>query len=458
MDPTRPPRSPLPSSGPRGRSVDRRTALKWAVMKLAGVGLARLNLGGLKLGGGMLAGLGVGACAPRATGPVAVLPPIQVGWGRVIGTLVGLRPYRPSGTRIEAEGVDGRVVVHNYGHGGAGVSLSLGSAVRAAELAGAALGDIEANEVAVIGAGAVGLATARELQRRGFAVTVYTRAVWPDPEVCSGVAPARFTPGYSIIDSDRRTATFDAMYTELAETSYRRLHQLAGGGYGVSWRYDYRLTNSVGSALREPVDGIPDPLTGVSESVILEPGRHPFSTRYAVRSVTLTVDTPVFLEALMRDFLAWGGRLVIRTIQGPADLLSLSEPVVVNCSGLGARKVWDDDEVVPLRGQLTVVVPQPGVDFIVTGSGVSLVPRGSGLLLGGAPNRRDDWSMEPDLEAARTVVERHVERLSGMVEHGPSRPPVAARGVRLEEARPPGAPARAPLFDPDDLVSDGDAR
>jgi D-amino-acid oxidase len=58
----------------------------------------------------------------------------------VLGHRVGLRPSRPQ-VRLEAEAIPGgRHIVHNYGHGGAGVSLSWGCARDAARLAIAALG------------------------------------------------------------------------------------------------------------------------------------------------------------------------------------------------------------------------------------------------------------------------------------------------------------------------------
>jgi D-amino-acid oxidase len=48
---------------------------------------------------------------------------------------VGLRPYRRSGVRLERETLrDGRIVVHNYGHGGSGFTLSWGCAEEAAAL------------------------------------------------------------------------------------------------------------------------------------------------------------------------------------------------------------------------------------------------------------------------------------------------------------------------------------
>lgn len=52
---------------------------------------------------------------------------------QVLGSVVGLRPMRPS-VRLEAEERQGRLVVHDYGHGGAGVTLAWGCAREAREL------------------------------------------------------------------------------------------------------------------------------------------------------------------------------------------------------------------------------------------------------------------------------------------------------------------------------------
>ena len=54
----------------------------------------------------------------------------------VLAERVGLRPFRRSGVRVEhTETRDGRAVIHNYGHGGAGFTLSWGCAREVLRLA-----------------------------------------------------------------------------------------------------------------------------------------------------------------------------------------------------------------------------------------------------------------------------------------------------------------------------------
>jgi glycine/D-amino acid oxidase-like deaminating enzyme len=99
------------------------------------------------------------------------LPPVHVSADREIRTVVGLRPYRPSGFVVRAEKLDDTLVIHNYGHGGGGITLSWGTAKLAVDLGLAG----HVGPVAVLGCGAVGLATARLLQEAGATVTIYAK-------------------------------------------------------------------------------------------------------------------------------------------------------------------------------------------------------------------------------------------------------------------------------------------
>ena len=54
--------------------------------------------------------------------------PVKVSRDRIIREIVGLRPYRPEGFVVDAERVGNKLLIHNYGHGGAGITLSWGCA------------------------------------------------------------------------------------------------------------------------------------------------------------------------------------------------------------------------------------------------------------------------------------------------------------------------------------------
>ena len=174
--PERQPRGPRPPLSPeRPHPSARSQPATVARPPWAALMMDRRTL--LRLGGGGLLGAGLGACAARSDvlprEPAFRLPIVNVAWNRIIRTTVGLRPYRPSGFVLRAGKLDATAVIHNYGHGGSGISLSWGTGRRVAEMAL----EHQSRQAAVIGCGAVGLATARQLQRRGFDVTIYAMSV-----------------------------------------------------------------------------------------------------------------------------------------------------------------------------------------------------------------------------------------------------------------------------------------
>ena len=159
---------------------------------------------------------------------------------RVIRTIVGFRPFRPSGFRVDAEPLgDNKLLVHNYGHGGCGVTLSWGTAHLAVDKVSESG---RTGMAAVLGCGVVGLATARLLQNRGFDVTIYARELPPD--TTSNIAGASWYP-HLIADDTSRTAAFTAQFESAARLSHRYFQELVGDDYGVRWRRQYFLSDAL---------------------------------------------------------------------------------------------------------------------------------------------------------------------------------------------------------------------
>ncbi len=364
---------------------------------------AALRLGGVALASGVL-----DACAPKR-GPslVAALPrrfaPVQVSADRVIRQVAGLRPFRPSGFVVRAEGLGPKTVVHNYGHGGGGVTLSWGTA----HLAVLEAVKTKATRCAVLGCGAVGLATARLLQRHGLEVTIYARDL--PPRTTSNIAGAQWSP-VSVADSDRRTPAFDEQFARAARLSYRYFQDLLGAGYGVRWIENYFLGEQPPrpSWERELIGDL------YPATADLGPGGHPFATPYARRVPTMFIEPHVYLSAVQRDFLIAGGRIVVRELQGADEIGDLPEPLVMNCTGLGARALFGDAELVPVKGQLTALLPQPEVDYaVIAPQGLYMFPRSDGIMLGGTFERGVE-SLEPDPQQAERILNGHARLFGAM--------------------------------------------
>ena len=148
---------------------------------------------------------------------------------------------------------------------------------------------------------------------------------------------------------------------------------------------------------------------------MLGPGEHNFPTQYAIRRTRIRIEPAIYLDALVRDFRDHGGKLVIRKFNDAREIAALSETLVFNCTGLGSGELFDDAELMPLRGQLTVLVPQPEVNYGISTfspnapegvTGVSMQPRSDGIILGGT-REAGEWSLEPNAAAREHIVNTH---------------------------------------------------
>ena len=333
---------------------------------------------------------GCATLANRRTSACTPLAPVIADESRIIRTMAGLRPYRRQGFVVRADQLGEKRLVHNYGHGGGGITLSWGTSKLATELGLPG----HSGPVAVLGSGVVGLSTARLVQDAGFSVTIYAAALPPD--TTSNIAGGQFHPAYAFSEN-AVTPDFLAQFTRALDYSWRRFQIMVGDDYGIRWLPTYVEADGPEAKLLEtfpPIDRM------------LSPAEHPFPWPSTLRYDTMYVETGRYLRQMIRDVQTAGGKLEVRSFASPADIAALPEGLIFNCTGLGSRDLFGDSELRPARGQLAILEPQPEVQYAFTGGPGYMFPRPDGIILGGT-FELDQWDAAPQPATIARIVERH---------------------------------------------------
>jgi len=381
--------------------------------------------------GATLAGLSTASLSQRAGAqtaaavsqppfaPPPLLSPIQARTDRIVDITVCTRPFRAAGPRIEAQRIGRQTVVHNYGHGGSGWSLSWGSAKLAVDLALTT----KEKHLAVIGCGAIGLTTARAAQRAGLRVTIYCREL--PPEVRSSKATGVWSPDSRICDEAHATPAFRQQWEAMARLSHQTYQRMMGlPGDPVEWREGYVLSD-IPFDQELPDDEAPprhpEPEYAELESellrdlhprsVALSPDQHPFPVPFARRYTQMVFNLPAYSQMLLGEFMRDGGEVQHREFESPRQFAALKERTLVNATGYGARQLMGDNSLVPVRGQIARLVQQPEVRYGLNwrGHNLNVVSRRDGLLVQSSVD--GDFDNE-DTTPDRTVAEAAVQRLA----------------------------------------------
>jgi D-amino-acid oxidase len=348
------------------------------------------------------------------------LAPIRASTDRIFDIAVCLRPFRPAGPRVETERLGDTLVVHNYGHGGSGWSLSWGSSARAVRLAMQA----SPAEVAVIGCGALGLTSAILAQRAGARVTIYARDQLP--ETTSARATGEWTPDSRIALVNAAAPNFAAVWEDMARASFKTHRNYLGlPGTPVEWIDQYAVSDDA------PRSSQASDTTSTSKPVVefasyarsirdLTPrwrrvpaDATPFKATSVARGEIMAFNIADYGHTLMNDFFIAGGQFRRADFRAPGQIAALGKKVVINCTGYGARALWKDETLVPVRGQIARLIPQPEVHYGLVYRGVLTVPRRDGLVVqsfaGGEMQGYGDTNETPDRaeaeQAVRTLAE-----------------------------------------------------
>ncbi len=319
--------------------------------------------------------------------------------------LVGSRPGRKGGFRLEVTYIENRTIVHNYGHGGYGVTLSPGTALEAVRMAQEKLD--KSVPVRIVGAGVIGLTTAYILAQEGYSVEIIAKDIYPD--LVSAVAAAMWNP-YPIASDDE--ARSQMLWRVQNESLIWYQDLLKSPEWGVREVTMFVPTNSPGAEVPfyQPFD----------QTHVKWHTRLPIEGfkigGYAVS--TYFIDTSLYIPMLMEKLEDLGVKFTIRELTSLNEF-ALKTPagtVLFNASGLGARWLVPDENVFPIRGDLCIfesadISSETGNDYLLSWSerGDYMFTRVSGpdrpgqYILGGVYEENDASTQPIDKFCNRTL-------------------------------------------------------
>ncbi len=338
----------------------------------------------------------------------APLELIRAAPDRIISLTVCTRPFREQGARIESERLGRKTIVHNYGHGGSGWSLSWGSAT----LAVRKVLETRERDIAVVGCGVIGLTSAIMAQRAGLKVRIYAKD--RPPEVRSNLATGNWSPNSRYCTRDALTPEIESRWEEMARISYRMYQNLLGlPGDPIEWRDFYYLSDKGFTPGGHGVEGEPAyaPLDPKLRDITPYARTYPYGTTafgaiHVRRAPNLIFNLTAYSRMLIADFEAAGGVIETREFDRPGDLSKLKQKTIINATGYGARSLFGDESLVPVRGQLMRLIPQPEVTYGLNyNDGVYVVPRRDGIIVQSqAPGDFGNADTTPDRAAAERSV------------------------------------------------------
>jgi glycine/D-amino acid oxidase-like deaminating enzyme len=271
--------------------------------------------------------------------------------------LVGIRPHREGGVclKLDDELIPSRhgskFLIHNYGHGGAGITLSFGCASVVADHVGTLKREIRRPSIAVIGCGVIGLTVAAELRRRwrNLRITIYAKDL-DVRRTTSFVAAGQFEPSgiCEEYESEEEKNTL-ADYLRRSRDRIIELHKSSRWhAYGIALRRDYTLDHW-NRAYDEctPHDVVPQYRSGTLPFDKL----NTIGREYRTWLINPTILLPQLFVELKRSAV----RFRKRQFASKDDFAALRENIIINCTGYGAKALMNDDDIVAKRGHLVVL-------------------------------------------------------------------------------------------------------
>lgn len=246
-------------------------------------------------------------------------------------------------------------------------------------------------EILILGAGVSGLSTGILLLKEGYSVTIWAKEL--PPNTTSDKAGAFWYP-YLSNPKDKVTKwakfTLDYLKKKFVPDPksgcvIRTVTEVFDEKVGDPWWKD-----AVDNYRKPTQDELPD---GYID---------------AYQTEAVMMDTSIYMDYLVEMFKNLEGKLVQKTINNIQEGLVEYE-IVVNCTGLGSRELFNDNSIYPVRGQIVRVKPN-GFDQVIAddeghNSLAYIIPRINDIVLGGTA-QVNDWNLEVDPKDTKEILRK----------------------------------------------------
>lgn len=287
---------------------------------------------------------------------------------------------------------------------------------------------MDTKKILVLGAGVSGLTTGIWLLKNGYNVTIWAKDISPNTN--SNKAAAVWYP-YLCYPRDKAIPW--------AKTTFEYLQKECVGKANTGC-----IKRIVTEMFDKPQ---PEPWWSAAFSgKITRPTEEALPHGYvdAYRIESIVIDTSVYMEYLMESFRISGGVLVQKEITDISEAFHDSK-LVINCTGLGSKQLFNDDKVYPVRGQM-VKIKATGYDQVVVDDDgpnclTLVVPRVSDIMVGGTI-QENNWNTDIDPADTQEILRKvpliapeltNIEVISEQVGLRPARDSVRLEAERFGE-------------------------
>jgi D-amino-acid oxidase len=247
------------------------------------------------------------------------------------------------------------------------------------------------NDILILGAGVSGLSTGVLLLKAGYTVKIWAKDL--PPNTTSNIAAAFWFP-YLCNPRDKATKWAGATLRYIKQNA---LNDPQSGC----------VTRTVTEIFDHQVE---DPWWANAVDEWHRPASSELPEGYVdgYQTEAVLMDSTLYMDWLLNQYKALGGNLEQREVKDIEEALVCSN-IVINCTGLGSRQLFNDEEVYPIRGQVVKVKPN-GFDHVMAdddgpNSMAVIIPRLNDVVLGGT-TQANNWSLEVDPKDTQDILRK----------------------------------------------------